>query len=552
MPRLPKHGAAWLLPLFLILLLGIPTLLYPYGRDQAMFAYVGAVWREGGLPYRDAWDVKLPAIYAVYALVGGVEWGPRLLDLFAAAAAVCALGLLGIHTARASLPGVSSEAPASRASVAGLLAGCLFLVYTLGGLGYWNLAQAETLIAPLSAGAVTAALRRRPLLAGFLAGCAAMFKTPAVLTLLPVVVAGVQGSGFGSGQWSVVSGQSGEPDRVPGTPKGCGRHDSPSHTHTPTHPYTHTWFALAGWLAPVLLVVLYFAARGGLPYLGELLATQAEYAGGDPRLTASPFQVIQALGLTGYLPLVGMSALALIPWSRSPSVDPRTRLVVAVWWFANLAQVLIQRRFYLYHWTVLTPAAAWLAADGLLRLWDGAQRLGRYRSPARAPGLLACVALVGLALAPHAAHFAGAAEVLTGRRSAREFKREFQGVFAYSAGEAMDAAAHIRRRSGPGDTLIVLSFEPEVYLYAGRRAPSRHASIAPIFGETSIRENRRRAWLAELVDDLRRRPPLYLVDRIEGAELARPPWAASLAAMQFQNYRLEGKYGRLRVFRRRE
>lgn len=38
------------------------------GRDSGIFAYTGKVIREGGLPYRDAWDNKPPGVYYVNAL----------------------------------------------------------------------------------------------------------------------------------------------------------------------------------------------------------------------------------------------------------------------------------------------------------------------------------------------------------------------------------------------------------------------------------------------------------------------------------------------------
>jgi hypothetical protein len=46
----------------------LPTLLYPFGRDQAAFFYIAREWLLGGVPYRDMVDHKPPLIYAVYAL----------------------------------------------------------------------------------------------------------------------------------------------------------------------------------------------------------------------------------------------------------------------------------------------------------------------------------------------------------------------------------------------------------------------------------------------------------------------------------------------------
>jgi 4-amino-4-deoxy-L-arabinose transferase-like glycosyltransferase len=42
--------------------------LWPQGRDNGVYAYVGMVTRHGGIPYVDAWNHKSPAIFFYYAL----------------------------------------------------------------------------------------------------------------------------------------------------------------------------------------------------------------------------------------------------------------------------------------------------------------------------------------------------------------------------------------------------------------------------------------------------------------------------------------------------
>ena len=46
----------------------VPTLIYPFGRDQGIFGYAGHSVLRGGVPFRDFWDPKPPALYYVYAL----------------------------------------------------------------------------------------------------------------------------------------------------------------------------------------------------------------------------------------------------------------------------------------------------------------------------------------------------------------------------------------------------------------------------------------------------------------------------------------------------
>jgi len=61
------------------------SLALPLGPDQAVFAWVGGVILDGGVPYKDAWDIKGPLTHYVYALAGLLfgrnELSIRVLDI---------------------------------------------------------------------------------------------------------------------------------------------------------------------------------------------------------------------------------------------------------------------------------------------------------------------------------------------------------------------------------------------------------------------------------------------------------------------------------------
>jgi 4-amino-4-deoxy-L-arabinose transferase-like glycosyltransferase len=79
MPRIKTltTESRWLslaLPVCLLALVTLVTsmpnspALWPQGRDNGVYAYVGLVTRHGGTPYIDAWNHKSPAIFFYYAL----------------------------------------------------------------------------------------------------------------------------------------------------------------------------------------------------------------------------------------------------------------------------------------------------------------------------------------------------------------------------------------------------------------------------------------------------------------------------------------------------
>lgn len=69
----------------LAMALGASFLYAPLGRDQGAFIYIGREWLHGRLPYRDSFDMKPPAIHALYALSlaprPSREWHPSLASM---------------------------------------------------------------------------------------------------------------------------------------------------------------------------------------------------------------------------------------------------------------------------------------------------------------------------------------------------------------------------------------------------------------------------------------------------------------------------------------
>src|SRR5438445_7505162 len=45
---------------------GTVSLIWPFGDDQSHYSLVGDAVTDGGVPYRDAWDLKGPLTYYVY------------------------------------------------------------------------------------------------------------------------------------------------------------------------------------------------------------------------------------------------------------------------------------------------------------------------------------------------------------------------------------------------------------------------------------------------------------------------------------------------------
>ncbi|MCX6546184.1 MAG: glycosyltransferase family 39 protein [Acidobacteria bacterium] len=88
-PRFDYHTVALAAVLVLIAVIRLRLLAVPFERDEGEYAYMGNLILHGGLPYRDAYNMKLPGTYGMYSAImavfgsspAGVHAGFMLLSL---------------------------------------------------------------------------------------------------------------------------------------------------------------------------------------------------------------------------------------------------------------------------------------------------------------------------------------------------------------------------------------------------------------------------------------------------------------------------------------
>ena len=435
------------------------TLLWPFGRDQGIFAWAGDVIVRGGLPYRDAWEVKGPATHYAYALAqlvfGRTPLAARALDLALLAGGGWALvALLRTHAA----------AHWTRAAAA------LVLCFLHWRLGLWNSAQPD----PWAASLTTAALAvlasgvgvGRGAAAGGLIALAALLKPPfALLGAVPLCYAALAAP---------------PPERL------------------------RVLASLAAGAAAVAVVALAgFAAGGALP---ALIDVQLGFNGSVHQGQHARSLGEHGLALLAWIAHPRVALLVVLAAYGAATLQARSAplaAALALWLALGVALVALQDKHYLYHYALLYPPLVVAAAFGL----ESAARTLQERSQWAPPALLALV----LALHAPGANWNGLRAVFSGpeawaRYEARAAENPRGG---YSFANTRAAAERLRAITDRDETLFFWGFDPALYFLADRAGASRFGFAYPmIVSEGTPYQERYRD---ELLANLAAAPPAVFV-----------------------------------------
>lgn len=470
-----------------IALLSIQVLAFGYGRDQAIYAVVAREVLAGGMPYRDAWDFKPPGIFLFYVLArglfGGAQIGIRIVEV------------LGLVLMVAGLVRLSRRFWGE--PVIGLIAGVLALL-DHAQFDFWHTAQPESFAGMLTVLALVVlnpsdllaapaeAAPLEPVDTWRWGACAALFgfcgllKPPLaggalVVALLIARRRLARGDGLARGLLLPVA------------------------------------VFFAGGCLPLAAVLLWFWSRGALSDLFETLFVFA------PRYTALSWEGADLPGMAWqglfvWLQSISGSALLglllLAVFARRGAERRGLGIVLGIL-ALHFAGVLMQGKFFTYHYGASVPLVALLAALGLFEAW---RRLRHLRGWGPAVFLIMC--LVSALLPQANRHYEDAFGtrclkrarlIASGLRDLR-LADELSTAFGVDAGANRAAAAYVAAHTPRDRPILVWGFEPVIYDWAERGLATRYVYDVP----------QRSAWSradsqALMLGELCARPPSAIV-----------------------------------------
>ncbi|MEP6763861.1 MAG: glycosyltransferase family 39 protein [Gemmatimonadaceae bacterium] len=462
-----RAGFAFLLALAIAA--GVASLTWPLSWDEGIFAWIGSTLLKGGTPYVDAWDVKGPVTYFVYALAeelfGHTAFAVRLFDLLISVTGTIAVFLL-----------VSRYTNKRTA----LYAAPLFFL-SLIGQGYNVLGQPDLWVGWCMVFSVWVTTEtptaKSVALACTFVGVAILIKPIyAALVVVPLIPALFAGSPSPSTQLRML------------------------------------WAAAAGCLAPIALCVAWYWQRHAAgEFLDAYIRANLENSGaGRGGLLHAGSSILEFL-LNRRAVLIAIPAIAIGLISSTGVVRWRNWMLGS--WIATvISLIVLQDRWFTYHWAPLYPPLALAASIGFFRVWhadkSGAERFIRPLFVA-----LFAVLTLGASVVPLKS-VAASARLLTRRITVEQFDASFTdypGIM--TAADVRNATAYVAAHTKRTDKVFVWD-DPQVNFLSQRETVSRFAIWAPLLplrGELTARHKRNRE---EFFTALQLKPPtLVLIER---------------------------------------
>ena len=466
----------------------------PFERDEGEYAVMAQTILRGELPYVAAYNMKLPGVYysyaAIFTLFGRTDFDVHLALLVMTTLSAVGIAWLGyrlISPWGAAVAAVSFAALSASERVYGFTANAEHFVV------FWFVA-ALVLGAWATTGPAPGAPCVRAPRAGFLAlfGCGVCLGLSLLMkqhALFLILFAVLWAAGRVVNDWR-----------------------SPSLRNRRV---VEGLLIAVGILLPYLLVVGYFAARGGLDRFWFWTVVYARHYVSEQTFAKGAKYLWNT---TTHLGVSAWPVFVLALCGAIESLFPRRPALVRFGWvvflICSLLTVVPGLLFREHYFLMTLPALGLLAGKGAEAI---AVPLSRRCFRASRPGTSRPVVVTGVGL------LAIAYVILV---ETPVWMLPPIGLSRYAFGqnpfpEAISIAREIERRTTRDDSIIVIGSEPQIYFYANRKPATGYLYTFPLMETHPYAA----AMHEEFIRDLEQRRPTYVV-----LVLLKTSWLASRAS----------------------
>jgi len=446
----------------LAIYVAIGSLTWPMGRDQGIFTFAGEAILDGGVPYKDAWDIKGPLTHYTYAFAlaafGRHEVSIRIFDLCAILSCCWILRQLILRLNEGDRLGAH-------------YAIALFaLAYY--SIGFWCTAQPDGWGGILVAATVGLLLystwtrRTVMLISGALIASATLLKpTFALFISLPLLF------------------PSNEPTRIAQHLRLC------------------LWCLVAFSGVLCMFMLAFFELSDGpqdfLDVMQFLVGSYAPSRNISDQLRVA-FLVLYAISPIPYL-------LALLGIWRLYRQKRRVAKILGAWLAVSVLDVVIQGRYFQYHWIPAListiPAAGVAAARGEFKWLQSGRDYVR--------STLLALAVLFVVIAPNNIYglfdsYRWPAYAL-GLYGEQPYKAKITHGWPYTT--YVNISHYVATHSRSTDKVLLWGFDTVINVLSGREAPTRFGVSYPLVVPGPVESKYRRLFMSEISRD----PPVFII-----------------------------------------
>lgn len=452
-------------------LLGSVALIYPFGRDQGIYAYAGREILDGKLQYKYVFDLKPPLVHFTFALgelISGTSmFSLRVFDLVWQYITAVMIFLICFRITK------------SRASsiIASIL--YLFLYYRFD---YWQSMQADSFMNLPFAVSIFLLLDksgRKNVISYFLSGIffgITVFYKYTILGFIPLLLILLY-FGFKKNKQAVKIA------------------------------FTFT----AGFIVVISLVLLIFTFNGALKeFLDINLVQIPNYANIGFQTESIGYILKNLLKLftySIYSPLILLIAVLTYFLVKNKKIDFNNSLII-IWVITVLINIIIQWKFFKYHFNVVFPSLAIGAVLGYETLKSMFGKLKYFKVITLVVVVLYLLSSFGI----YSRYYTDLYEYLVSKKTLTEVY-EKKGVTDeteyFVIRETFNAVNYLNTNTVNNDKVFIWGFDPMVYYLSGKECASRFIYNFPLYWKKDNKNFR-----IELISDLNKAlPEIILISK---------------------------------------
>lgn len=448
---------------------GSVSLTYPFGRDQAIYAYAGKLLLEGRMNYLYVFDLKPPGIHFLFAFIqlvsGESMLSARIFDIAWQAVTAFVILLISFRLTNQKYLSLFSAVI------------YLFLYYRQD---YWHTLQADGSLNLLFSTAVLLLISSydshsfiKIFFAGLLFAIALLFKYTiiAFLPLLFLVILIDKKSLFTIRVKNIAV------------------------------------FTMGLVLTGGAVILLYYLtgalnAFWDIQFTQTPLYTKIAYETETKGYVTS--QLIKLFTYSVYSPLIILSLFAFL-YSGIRKKFEFPNILLFIWIFSTLFSLIVQWKFYYYHFLVIIPALSAGAVFAFSKIKDILKNrniLYKLAVSAFAVGLFV------FALKPYVSGYSVLSGYLSGSENLESayIKNGFTTDSVFMFGKTLKAAEIVKNRTSIDDGIFVWGFDPLIYYLSGRKCVSRFIYNFPLLwkGENA-------SFKREFLDEIEKKNPKLII-----------------------------------------